>query len=304
MEHIDLQCPQCGAPLRKESTDGGTLLKCDHCGYSSLILDNAENTEQVHETPAKKSKAWILGVVALVIALLFFLTTKEKKLEVDPFQFVTVDFEGINGKGNADITIAMQNTGNVVPTEIDYTLENDRNLSNGETVLVTAGSEAYTLTSAKKEFTVEGLMPFLATLDGYTQEAFSAFEARTVASAKEQVNTGIRGATLTETVPAAVFLQTNGVDDNQLWMLVKGTFVFDDGSTGHTYFSTRFDDVVVDASGTLHYASQSMGATDVVQVASDTAVGGYLYGFQSLESAEAYIQSKQEQMTLHSLIFE
>ena len=98
-------------------------------------------------------------------------TTSTK--ELNPFESVTLSFEGMSPNATAKISGGNSN--------VSYQVTPEGNLKNGDKVTVTAtlkasAANSYTLTETTKEFTVEGVAGYAAKLDEISDDAKSKME--------------------------------------------------------------------------------------------------------------------------------
>lgn len=193
-EKTKLLCPQCGGNMEVETQEGTQLLSCPFCGYSEvyekeLTMDEKivmahrlaharesarlrayeeyENNRQKRKTDGERqarrrkriSALIVWGVILSVIAFaVLFNVCDPTQKTVDPFEYAEVTFSGIDGEGVAKVNpLPVDGEGN----DIRYSFSRERDLSEGQEIILRAEGGSYNLRKKKKTYIVSGLDLFV-----------------------------------------------------------------------------------------------------------------------------------------------
>ena len=336
MKIIDLTCPNCGGVLEKkeelENLDiGYHELECNYCGYVGLLEKTDEDKIDLKDIEDKSyakargeyrarnksyregliQKIVIFGVIGLIVVALAVISIKmqeRRKLEVDPFEYVDLGFSGTNGEGKAQIEqIPPPEDSELRLSRINYTLDEYSNeLYNGDVVTVVADSSEYNLTKTTKQFKVTGLDKYLKSIDQLDESVIESFNSLTSAYVDEQLNGKLDEGSEVVKEPAGLFLITNNKDENALYDIFKVDINHIDGRTTTFYLGKIFYDVVVrdDLGKSVDYGYTWSRSNSTVRIEAVDALGGYLFGYVTLEEARAdAMSSKKSDMDFDEYIY-
>ena len=182
--------------------------------------------------------------------------------EFNPFDYLTVEFDGISSAGTINITPDYSQS---EMTDIYFEADMEVELSNGDVVTVTADPEEDTeyfveeygniVTPLEKTYTVEGLKTYATsasqipqeTLDKMVQQGKDAFYSYV---ANEWVDGyKIKAVDYVGNYFLSLKEGMEG-DQNCIYIVYKIKFVENDGNTYTFYYQVRFKDMVVDGNGT------------------------------------------------------
>ena len=108
-------------------------------------------------------------------------TDLEVPEEFDPFEYLTVNFEGYAPNGEAILSAS-----DLPVSGIKFTADKTEGLSNGDVVKVTFGDadceelcfeQGYVPTATENEYTVEGLTSYIQNIDDVTEDAFNKMDS-------------------------------------------------------------------------------------------------------------------------------
>ena len=158
---------------------------CQYCGKKVGLSGKCTCQESKENSTPKSNKRIsvkmiaVVSIIIVVIAAVCLITTSAK---IDPFNYITVEYEGINGSGKAQISFSEKEMieeiigeePNVLNQEylewdelrttysnnINYTISQEDSLSNGDVITITftcTGNAKSKFKSGEKEFTVNNL---------------------------------------------------------------------------------------------------------------------------------------------------
>lgn len=313
MDKIDLICPQCGANLTVN--EDHTKAKCSYCGFTSLIkkeesledlshrleelsyanekgeMRAALEAEKVRSRRSKTSMLITIGVIALAIYI-FIKVNDSKKVQVNPFDYVNVSFNGTTGQGIAKMKIDV-NDEDINPYDIDYEIKPTEKLEEGDKVTVTAKSSIYKLQSEKKVYQVEGLDLFLSDINELSEDAMNAIHT----SASETIDMALSYAgknnVSIEKNNFATYLLTNKKDNNILYDVFEVNFEMD-GQTSTIYMATYFENVITRGkSGNSIDYGRTMYKGNTIAVFDGNVWSPYVTGYRTLEGAIGDFKTNQ-----------
>lgn len=313
MKTIDMNCPNCGAPL-KQTTDREKAV-CDYCGYQ-MLLEREDTIEEIREKAhaksygyhkgkldaeaeaqaqaAKKEKrrgikktAIIIGVILLIVIASVFSTTLSKP-QINPYDYVQVSFQGVDGEGEVLLDIE-SGTEEIDTSYIHYEVSKDYQLTQGETITIYADSEQYRLSEKAKSYVVEGLDEYLKDLTDIPKEALEMIHLKAESELDYHLEYCKNAGTFESMMPVKLFLATDGKQTNKIYDVFEAHFVTEDGEETH-YIVADFSDVIVREDGQI---SMSMSG--------DISLGNYIQidvfwirGYNSLEEVRAALLTGQD----------
>lgn len=322
-----LKCPQCGANMELLNGSGKELAQCPYCGFSRVI--EHEETKEEHDerirrlmyerekgrlkaqsefedeknSRVKRGKRialaivltpFVIGILAAIYTLVF---GDPAKPTVDPFEGMEIVFSGADGTGEAKI----KGTAGV-----DYFIEGNGSLSEGEQAVVTAKSGSYNLSSKSKTVTVEGLALYLTDLSMADEETLSVLRERAAEEIEKEF--GATGELLSsatkhyesyEWKPIGLYLVTDGRTESHLFEAVELTFTRW-GESVTEYAAYEFDGVLLHKSGVARVSWERDGFFgNTIQIGSMSEGSnpvwgtymGAMTGFDSVSEMETSIRN-------------
>ncbi len=113
----------------------------------------------------------------------------EEPKEIDLFEYVNVTFDGVAPNGNVNIDIADD-----IPINVSFSADKLDNLSNGDVIKIVAKSSGkddvkdycfqngYIPKEVEKEYTVEGLVSYVSSIDQISDEMIDKMQSQALAS--------------------------------------------------------------------------------------------------------------------------
>lgn len=239
----------------------------------------------------------------------------------DPFEGVDVEFSGTAPNGYADIIV---NSGSEAVNSLYYSLDKNNGLSNGDVVTVTisygndvaaACAEDFGMVPSEtsKEYTVEGLDSYTASIDGITANTENLMKNQAQNAFTEYVkNMWVPGEEFVEkmTYLGKYFLAAedrNAADQNVCYLVYKIDVINNDGKLSFYYY-TAFYNITSEKDGVqnvdLNRYTVPTGTKDIFgNVTGEDFIfsDNYYYdGYLNLEDMEAYVKSLYGNYTFES----
>lgn len=322
MTIIELKCPHCGANIEHDTAESKLL--CEYCGYRALVERTGVRPEDVRLIEEKsyakargeyraqaenqrshffKTLMAFIVVAAILVFAGYMLWRREEaqKVELNPFDHVSLTFSGITGEGVAKLTI--DDKGKFKPNEIQFQLDKDYELSEGDTVTITAQSEHIRLLETEKKVQVEGLDLYLLDLDTMNESSIETFHTLSLEGIKSSIDiSGGSDLDHYDAKPVMLYFATDGDKENILFDVFEVTFTLKDGSTVSKLMAETFSDVIArqteDGSASIRYNIQ-WGSGKINLVKSETMPVGWLSIYDTLAEVKSNVLSSQDvKMTL------
>ena len=271
-----LKCPQCGANMELTEESGREKASCPYCGYSRVLereLTPEEKEAHMRALSYEREKGRLKAeaeyekqkrrrqnrpkyialailaapiIIGLIIGLVNVFLGDPTKPRLDPFEDIAVTFSGADGSGSANIKGR---------SGVKYRIEDDGELSEGETVTIRAESDEYFLTSKSQKIKVEGLDIYVNDISMLDGEIVAILRERTAAAiASEFDATGEMLSSATKHYesykwePIGMDLVSDGERETHIFDVVELTFTRW-GETVTRYAVYRFDGVLLHSSG-------------------------------------------------------
>lgn len=325
MHKIDLMCPSCSSVLRTKTDldkikPGVHEIQCDYCGYRGLLeIDYEEHVslndledqsyakargeyrarseyERQAARGGRKTLLIFLGLAALVAVAIFFFQDSQK-ITINPFDYATVEFSGKNGEGTAELikTPPSEDSG-VLMQNITYKLSEQRDLSEGDQIVLSAESEDYKLSQSQKNITVEGLSIPLQDVTTLSPEARDVIHNQTEADLRSQYSKLAGDVQSIEYSPAGTYLVSADDSKNSLYDVMQMDITFNDGSTATYFGAISYNDIIVSDSDspTFSYRTKWTLHGSVQSVGSSTETIGFKFIYSSLDAAKSEARSSLE----------
>lgn len=298
MKWIDMSCPKCGAVMKADLEKGKVV--CEYCG-NLMLLDRGDNAEEIQKKAQAKSYGYYKGrlkaeaeaeksmqrktrarkvltfilVTGCIVLLGVFANGMGKlaKPVVNPFDCITVSFQGNDGKG--ELVVTDNAIEGVDVNRIKYDISKERNLYQGEIISIKAVSDAYRLTEKERFYTAEGLDEYLKSLDNISKEAMKLIHARAESVLDLNLDTTKKLDYLVNMTPVKLFLLTDGKQSNILYDVFEVQFNSYAGECTH-YVVVYFNDVIIrNTEQTSLDMSYGMYIGSLTQVAGSTFIMAY-----------------------------
>ena len=299
---ISLSCPDCGGEMEVSPTE--KTATCPYCGHSVLI-EKREKPEPykrpVCKTPEPQKKRFKKGpliAVAVILGLfiLSFVVNPEGRAllfpkTADPFEGLEVTFSGVSGDG----TLSIRHDGRDGLGDVRFIPSKDRDLSNGDTVVVTAERmPGFRWEPAKKTYTVSGLTAPLTRLsDLPAAETQKLRHNSQILLDRAWEDLSARGVRVTwETKPYARFLLEADSSDARRKNLLMDAYVTvvtkEDGSVRTFWQAVCYPDVMLrgDSTAVVDYAAASLENWNLGYTYG-YAPSSALYGWETADEMEA-----------------
>lgn len=309
MQTIEMNCPNCGAPL-KQSADKEKAV-CDYCGYQ-MLLEHEDTIEEIREKAQAKSYGYhkgkldaqaeaskeekrrgakktisIVGVILLIV-LVTVLSAILSKPKINPYDYIEVNFQGVDGKG--EVVLDIESSTDAVDTRyIRYEISKDRQLTQGETIIIYASSEQYRLSEEKKSYVVEGLDEYLKDLTDVPQKVLEMIHLKAESELDYHLEYCKNAGTFESMKPVKLFLATDGKRTNKIYDVFEAHFITEDEEETY-YIVADFSDVII-----------RDGEQVSMSMSGDISLGNYIQidvfwirGYNSLEEVRAEILTSQD----------
>ncbi|SDB25825.1 zinc-ribbon domain-containing protein [Pseudobutyrivibrio sp. YE44] len=239
----------------------------------------------------------------------------------NPFDDMTLEFSGVNGKGQCSVKVTNEDT---MYDDLTFSLDKSSDLSEGDTVTVTFGkgheddlneyaAEHYGTipTETEKEFTVEGLGEYVSKVSQLSEEAIKEMGDKAAEVCKDDIEKTDLGdlsvkVDNTETAAAFVILNRDG-SGNKIDFVVKLdvtiTSAKQSGEEKITYYrAASFYDVAVNKDGECSYDLNNYDLDDhsAFEYRTNFKYSGRLkwsikfFGFESVEDANTFISENYD----------
>ena len=307
---FDLVCEQCGGMMtmsadRKE-------MHCEYCG-NIVILPDKEQEEKVayakrkaeldaqHEHYEKRERAErkhlnISKLVALLIVVGILLIPVGCaaipyifRPTINPFDYIDVKFEGINGEGTATVELIKTN-GHVKSIEdLCLSVSKTYNLSENEVIVISTNPVEATCwhSQVSKEYVVKGLELFLSDLNSMDENAEKIIHQKS----QQILKTAIKDKPQFSTPKHEKFyLLSDGDKQNVLYDVFSCEWDLIEGYSETVYLVAYYTDIIVHNgdNATFSYA-------DCMYTGNLVSKGSYanssLYRFESLEDIEIILNT-------------
>lgn len=303
MDMVSLECPSCGGTMHYEKDEGKAV--CPYCGKAVIVRDekkqqtSSEDFRPARRT-AKRRRSTVKTLAAIGAVLLVVLAAigirRANRTTADPFENVKVEFSGVSGSGSA--RIVNSNTDRL--RDVDFTVDRQHGLSNGDSVTVTAEKmNGYRWTQSKKTFRVFGLSEILKTLSDAPDSAFDMFrEASRIELEKAWKDVSVRQQQVewnaeTHKLYLLVSDGSEGTRKNVLYDTYKTTVTMPDGEERVFYQAVRYEDVIKkpDGSITADYSNASIQNWQL----------GYYLGFDASDAFYGWERLREMELEFEGL---
>lgn len=301
----DLVCDRCGG-MMEYSTDRKEM-HCAYCG-NVVILPDLEQEEKVayakrkaeldtqHEHYEKRqrmehrhlniSKLIALLVVASVVLLpasCAFLPYVFRPT-INPFEYIEVKFEGINGEGEATVELIKSNNKIQSLDDLNIRLSQTYNLSENDVISITTNdANSPCWHSVKyKEYTVKGLELFLNDLDDIDENAEKVIHNKSEQLIGKTIDDQPQFTNLKQ---EKFYLISDGDKENVLFDVYSCDWELIEGYDKTVYLVAYYTDIIVHNGKNATFSYDDCMYTGELMYEGSYS-NGYVYGFESLEDIE------------------
>lgn len=312
MKVLDTKCPKCGAIMRIDVKHGKAV--CDICEKANNIGKKTISQEETvhHEKKVKKNEqTQYLKFVAIFVAILggimafTFILKNFTKTEVDPFEQIEVGFFGYNGSGKVTIEVTENEEDAIDMDKIEFDISKKENLSQGETIVITARSEEYRLSTKEQEFQVDGLDVFIQNFNNLKAEAEELVHLKSETTLELNLKEAKEQGKFVSMKGVKMYIVTDNQYYNYLYDVYETVFNTTGGEkTIYLVVSYRN----LSARDTASVSIEDTGCTYVgeLQILEGTAENGAeaqlsIMGYENLEELKNELASAGSHMDIHEL---
>lgn len=302
---FDLVCDQCGG-MMKFSTDRKEM-HCEYCGNVVILPDKEQNEKvayakrkaeldanrEYYENRKRKEKKHLnisKLIALLVVASIFLIPASCAAIPyifrptINPFEYIDVTFEGIDGEGVAELKLIKTDDKIQKIDDLCVTLSKTNNLNENE--VITASTNDWESpcwhSESSREYTVTGLELYLKDLDDIDQNAEKLIHQKS-----EQL---IGMATddkpqFTNIKHKKFYLLSDGDKENLLYDVYSATWELVEGNDKTIYLVAYYENIIVHSgeNATFSY-DNSMYTGDILSEGSYQ--NGAVTAFESLGDIE------------------
>lgn len=301
----DLVCDQCGGMMTL--SENRKEMHCEYCG-NIVILPDKEQEEKVayakrkaeldaqHEHYEKRKRMENKHLnVSKIIALLFIVGIilipasciagpYIFRPTINPFEYIDVKFEGINGEGEAKVELIQSNNWIQSLDDLNIRLSQTYYLSENDVISISTNDlNSPCRHSVKyKEYTVKGLELFLTDLDDIDEYAEKVIHQKSLQLIEKTIDDNPQFSTPKH---EKFYLLSDGQKKNVLYDVFRCKWELIEGYSKTVYLVAYYTDIIVHngANATFSYAD-CMYTGELMYEGSYS--NGYVYGFESLEDIE------------------
>ena len=253
MKTLDLTCSKCGATMKAETTKG--IATCQYCGHQmifefgdkkeTIIYREREVLVEKTHSPKRVGTAVFLGVVAVI--MMFAAMGHVSKPKINPFDYISVSFHGIDGDGELTMDVINVST-QVDANRIRFDASKDDYLLQGESITITAKSDDYRLEEEVKVYMVEGLDEYVKDVKDIPDSALPLIHAKAESSLSINIDNAVGTGEFKGMKPVKMYLLSDGKQENELYDVYEAQFA-GDGWEKTLYLMVGFSDVIAGNGG-------------------------------------------------------
>ena len=311
MKLVELKCKNCGSTLQFD--ENAKEITCEYC-KTKYRIENNEKDKEYHlqryedylkykqqreqllykndqrvsqrtsqrETTKAVQKGCLIAFfsfVALIIIsviIMFIIGIKASaKPEINPFDYIEVQFSGQSGEGRAKV-IVKDNDKNFSQDDFSYKFTKGYNLSEGDTTTLTVSGYKFKFTETSKKYTVTGLTQVIKDLN-ISAKGIELIRKTTYSKIDSYFKYKGKVYTLKK-----LFLLTNEKDGNILFAATDVSYLNYNNQRKHEYVVMFYNNMIVNDE------SISFGSSMYV-------FDGSGHEFKDLNEVKTYIQSHNPQ---------
>lgn len=302
---FDLVCDQCGGMMtlsadRKE-------MHCEYCG-NIVILPDHEQDEKVayakrkaeldaqHEHYEKRKRAErkhlnVSKLIALLCVVSLFLIPASCAVipyifrpTINPFEYIDVKFEGIDGQGSATVELVKTN-GHVKSLEdLCVSISKTYQLSENEVIVISTNPFEATCwhSQTSKEYTVKGLELFLTDLNDIDENAEKIIHQKSLQLIEKTTKNISQYSTPKH---EKFYLLSDGKKENILYDVFSCEWELVEDYSETVYLVAYYTDIIVHNGDNATFSYDDCMYTGNLLYKGSYS-NGFVYGFDSLEDIE------------------
>ena len=317
MKTYDMICPGCGATMTLNKED--EKLSCPYCNHE-IMVELEDTPEEIREKEYAKSYGYhkgkykaekefglqkkkkarksglIVAIVCIIVIALLFLpcflgisaifVDQSTKTEINPFDYIKVSFSGIDGDG--ELVIEELINEDIAVEDIRFEASQERDLSVGDKVRITASSTEYKLKENVKLYTVDNLEEYLKNLNKLSNDEIKAIHTTAENELSSRIKDLKKNKVLKSYKPVKLFLITDGKRSNILYDVYQFKLKGEKGLET-AYAVVSFDTTRIQKTEPItlsYYWSKTPSESIYLKN------GVYFYGFSSLKEVRAHVTSE------------
>ncbi|MBR3988129.1 MAG: hypothetical protein IKK10_02360 [Clostridia bacterium] len=301
----DLVCDQCGGMMTL--SENRREMHCEYCG-NVVILPDKEHEEKVayakrkaeldaqHEHYEKRKRMEhrhlnVSKLIALLVVASIFLIPASCvagpyifRPTINPFEYIDVKFEGINGEGKATVELIQSNNWIQSLDDLNIKLSQSYYLSENDIISITTNDSTSPCRHNVKymEYTVKGLELFLTGLDDIDEYAEKLIHQKSRQLIGKTINDNPQFSTPKH---EKFYLLSDKDKENVLYDVYSCKWELIEGYSKTVYLVAYYTDIIVHngANATFSY-EDCMYTGNLLYEGSYS--NGYVYGYESLEDIE------------------
>lgn len=295
--------------------DNKTEMHCEYCG-NIVILPSAENAEKIayakrkaeldaqhryYEKRKRKerrqhNKAKLIAL--LIVAAIFLIPMSCAaipyifKATVNPFDYIEVTFEGIDGEGVANVELIKTDSKVNSLSDLGVTVSKERRLSEGEVITVYTNDfeSPYWHSESSKEYTVEGLELFLTDLNSMDDNVIELIHQKSEQLIGMAVDDKPQ---FTNIKPEKFYLLSDGDKENLLYDVYKATWELVEGKDKTLYFVAYYENIITHNGDNATFSYDNAMYTGSI-LSEGSFQNGAVTAFESLKDIELDLNTNRD----------
>ncbi|MBQ8571975.1 MAG: hypothetical protein IJ451_00745 [Ruminococcus sp.] len=301
----DLVCDQCGGMMTL--SENRKEMHCEYCG-NVVVLPSAEDAEKIayakrkaeldaqHEHYEKRKRMENRHLnISKIIALLFivgiiFIPASciagpyIFRPTINPFEYIDVKFEGINGEGEVKVELIQSNNRIQSLDDLNIRLSQTYYLSENDVISISTNdlNSPCRHRVKYKEYTVKGLELFLTNLDDIDEYAEKLIHQKSEQLIKMAIDVKPQFTNLKH---EKFYLLSDRDKENVLYDVYTCNWELVEGNSKTVYLVAYYTDIIVHNGDNATFSYEdSMYTGNLLSEGSHS--NGCIYGFESLEDIE------------------
>lgn len=301
----DLICDRCGGMMtlsadRKE-------MHCEYCGNVVILPDKAQeekvayakrkaelDAQHEHYVKRKRMENRHLNVskliAFLIVASILLIPASCAVIPyifrptIDPFEYIDVKFEGINGEGTATLELVKTNGHVASLDDLCVSISKSYQLSENEVVVVTSNPFEATCwhSQTSKEYVVKGLELFLTDLNDMDENAEKIIHQKSQQLIEKTTDNMTQFSTPKH---EKFYLLSDGDKKNVLYDVFSCEWELLEGYSETVYLVAYYTDIIVHNGDNATFSYEDCMYTGNL-LYNGSYSNGFVYGFESLEDIE------------------
>lgn len=248
MNTFNLKCPCCSANMTLDTTHEYAV--CEYCGHQ-IVLEKKEK-----HVIKKEHLGFVvfLTIFLLLGTLGLAMTFYSKPLLEDPFVYLEVTFEGIDGDGELSMKVNNNAPDGIDMANVSFQSKSKTNLREGDMIVIEAISTEYRLKTSTKRYTVEGLERYLKDVQSLDEKQLDTIFGANESIQFYNVELVLEDEENLQIKPCRLICYNNKTE-NELYLISEVCFTVSDKKY---YTVSEWEDVIVNsANGNLALSSGS-----------------------------------------------